>query len=71
MCPGLTSAGAKMTPGVGKDAIVAIMVEGKEHAIGIGQMKMTTEEIQKVNKGIGVDLIHYLNDGLWRMAPVK
>lgn len=25
----------------------------------------------KVNKGIGVENIHYLNDGLWQMKPVK
>ncbi|CAI4229450.1 unnamed protein product [Auanema sp. JU1783] len=68
MCPGLTSPGAKLTPGVGVDGLVAVMAEGKQHALAIGQMKMTSEDIQKVNKGIGIENIHYLNDGLWRLA---
>lgn len=24
-----------------------------------------------INKGIGVENVHYLNDGLWHMKPVK
>ncbi|KAK3594541.1 hypothetical protein CHS0354_023597 [Potamilus streckersoni] len=70
MCPGLTSPGAKMTK-VDKDQIVAIMAEGKQHALAIGITKMSTDEIISTNKGIGVDNIHYLNDGLWNMKPVK
>ncbi|KAL3878375.1 hypothetical protein ACJMK2_030764 [Sinanodonta woodiana] len=70
MCPGLTSPGAKMTK-VDKDQIVAIMAEGKQHALAIGVTKMSTDEIISSNKGIGVDNIHYLNDGLWNMKPVK
>jgi len=69
MCPGLTSPGAKMTP-VEKDSVVAIMAEGKEHAVCIGLTKMSTEEIAEKNKGIGVDNIHYLNDGLWVMKQL-
>lgn len=71
MCPGLTSPGATLTPGLGKDQIVAVMAEGKQHAMAIGQMKMTSEEIKQVNKGIGVETLHYLNDGLWLMKPLK
>lgn len=70
MCPGLTSPGAKLLD-VPKDTVVAIMAEGKEHALCIGLTKMSTEEIKKKNKGIGVDNLHYLNDGLWHMKPVK
>ncbi|CAG0890003.1 unnamed protein product, partial [Darwinula stevensoni] len=70
MCPGLTSPGALMTPASEK-TLVAIMAEGKQHALAIGITKMSTEQIASVNKGIGVDNIHYLNDGLWNMDPVK
>ncbi|XP_005111424.1 malignant T-cell-amplified sequence 1 isoform X2 [Aplysia californica] len=70
MCPGLTSPGARMT-NVDKDQIVAIMAEGKQHALAIGQTKMSTEEIVTKNKGVGVDNIHFLNDGLWLMKTVK
>ncbi|XP_047003369.1 malignant T-cell-amplified sequence 1 homolog [Schistocerca americana] len=70
MCPGLTSPGAKMTP-VPKGTIVAVMAEGKQHALAIGITTLSTEDIAKVNKGIGVENYHYLNDGLWQMKPVK
>ncbi|XP_017787010.1 PREDICTED: malignant T-cell-amplified sequence 1 homolog [Nicrophorus vespilloides] len=70
MCPGLTSPGAKMTD-VPKGTIVAIMAEGKDHALAIGITTLSTDDIAKVNKGIGVENCHYLNDGLWQMKPVK
>ncbi|XP_067662816.1 malignant T-cell-amplified sequence 1 homolog [Haliotis asinina] len=70
MCPGLTSPGARMTK-VDKDSVVAVMAEGKDHALAIGLTKMSTDEILQKNKGIGVDNIHFLNDGLWNMKSVK
>uniref|UniRef100_A0A0K0DEJ8 Queuosine 5'-phosphate N-glycosylase/hydrolase n=1 Tax=Angiostrongylus cantonensis TaxID=6313 RepID=A0A0K0DEJ8_ANGCA len=68
MCPGLTSPGAKMTAGILPDAIVAIMAEGKQHALAIGQMKMSSEDIQSVNKDVGIENVHFLTDGLWRLT---
>lgn len=56
---------------VDSGAVVAVMAEGKEHAVAIGRMKMSSEELLAKNKGVGVDNIHYLNDGLWLMKPVK
>lgn len=44
MCPGLTSPGGKMID-CGKDQVVAIMAEGKQHALAIGITKMTTDEM--------------------------
>jgi malignant T-cell-amplified sequence len=44
MCPGLTSPGACMTP-VEKGTVVAVMAEGKEHALAIGFTAMSTEEM--------------------------
>ncbi|GFY41951.1 malignant T-cell-amplified sequence 1, partial [Trichonephila inaurata madagascariensis] len=55
---------------VPKNTVVAIMAEGKEHALAVGLTSLSTEEIAKVNKGIGVENIHYLNDGLWQMKPI-
>lgn len=46
---------------------VAIYAENKEYAMAIGITVMTTEEMRKINKGIGVELTHYLNDGLWKL----
>lgn len=51
--------------------VVAVMAEGKEHAVAVGLMQMSSEELLAKNKGVGVDNIHYLNDGLWLMKPVK
>lgn len=70
MCPGLTSKGACMTP-VEKGTTVAIMAEGKENCLAIGITTLSTDDIAKINKGIGVENCHYLNDGLWNMKPVK
>ncbi|XP_002733538.1 malignant T-cell-amplified sequence 1-like [Saccoglossus kowalevskii] len=66
MCPGLTSPGATLIPAE-QDSVVAIMAEGKEHALAIGVMKMSSTDIQTINKGIGVENVHYLNDGLWHV----
>ncbi|KAH8548025.1 PUA-like domain-containing protein [Umbelopsis sp. PMI_123] len=66
MCPGLTSKGARMEVDLPTDSVVTIMAEGKEHALAIGLLKMSTEDIRKINKGIGCDNIHHLNDSLWK-----
>ena len=50
-----------------KDAVVQIRAEGKEHACAIGVMTMSTDDVRTVNKDIGVNNIHYLNDGLWKV----
>jgi PUA domain protein len=44
MCPGLTSPGGKLTP-ADKNCVVAILAENKQHALAIGETKMTTEEM--------------------------
>ncbi|ELT98231.1 hypothetical protein CAPTEDRAFT_8 [Capitella teleta] len=70
MCPGLTSPGAKMTK-VPAETVVAVMAEGKTTALAVGITKMASEDILSINKGIGIETIHYLNDGLWHMKPMK
>ncbi|XP_021742597.1 malignant T-cell-amplified sequence 1 homolog isoform X1 [Chenopodium quinoa] len=67
MCPGLTSPGGVLDEEVGSERPVAIMAEGKQHALAIGFTKMSAKDIKTINKGIGVDNLHYLNDGLWKM----
>lgn len=44
MCPGLTSPGACMTS-VEKGTVVAIMAEGKQHALAIGITSLSTEDM--------------------------
>ncbi|KAL6626267.1 hypothetical protein ACP70R_029993 [Stipagrostis hirtigluma subsp. patula] len=67
MCPGLTSPGGAMDDEVEAETPVAIMAEGKQHALAIGYTKMSAKDIRTINKGIGVDNMHYLNDGLWKL----
>eukprot|EP00850_Spirogloea_muscicola_P001961 SM000007S20921 [mRNA] locus=s7:1022680:1024938:+ [translate_table: standard] len=71
MCPGLTSKGGALDPNVGADCPVAVHAEGKEHALGIGFTKMSAEDMLKINKGIGVENMHSLNDGLWKMTHLE
>lgn len=71
MCPGLTSPGAQLCEAP-KDSICAVVAEGKETALAIGLLKMSTHDIQNINKGIGIETLHYLNDGLWNVKqPFK
>ncbi|KAL0651069.1 hypothetical protein Bca4012_093760 [Brassica carinata] len=67
MCPGLTSPGGVLDEEVDAERPVAIYAEGKQHALAIGFTKMSAKDIKSINKGIGVDNMHYLNDGLWKV----
>lgn len=68
MCPGLTSPGAKLPEeNLEQDTIVTIYAEGKENALAIGKLTMSTDDIKSKNKGIGIELLHYLGDGLWNL----
>lgn len=66
MCRGLTSPGATLHDEIDAGQPVAIYAEGKEYATAIGLTRMSTEDIRTINKDIGVETLHYLNDGLWK-----
>lgn len=66
MCPGLTSPGATIHDELEEGDPVSIYGEEKEHAMALGIMKKSTQSIREDNKGIGVEVVHYLNDGLWK-----
>ncbi|KAH9951399.1 hypothetical protein B0H21DRAFT_849713, partial [Amylocystis lapponica] len=73
MCPGLTSAGGYLPPAdaaLPANTPVAIHAEGKEHAVGIGLTKLDTEEMRKVNKGVGVETVTYLGDDFWALQKL-
>ena len=73
MRPGMTSAGCYLPPAdaaLPPNSLVAIEAEGKEHAVGIGITKMGTEEMKKVNKGVGVESVTYLGDDLWSIQKL-
>ncbi|KAG4305705.1 hypothetical protein PORY_000615 [Pneumocystis oryctolagi] len=64
MCPGLTSKGGYCPENIEVENVVAIMIEGKEHAIAVGMAKMSSNDIKSINKGIGIENIHYIGDNL-------
>lgn len=73
MCPGLTSPGGRLPPAeaaIPAERMVAIHAEGKEHAVGVGLTKLSTEEMKAVNKGVGVETACYLGDDLWVLATL-
>lgn len=70
MAPGLTSEGGKVAPGLEVNAPVAIHAEGKQHAMAIGVLKMSSDDIIKTNKGMAIANIQFLNDGLWGLKAV-
>ena len=68
MCPGLTSPGASLPEeSIPEGTVVVVNAEGKENACMVGVLKMSTEDIKKINKGNGIENSHYLGDGLWKM----
>ena len=73
MCPGFTSKGGSL-PGpeaaLAVGAVVAIETEGKEHAAALGILKMSTEDIKSVGKGVAVEIMCYLGDDLWNVEKI-
>ena len=71
MAPGFTSPGGAIPFDLAVGDPVAIYAEGKEHAIAIGCLLMSTDDIKSKNKGIAVENIHYLLDGLWQTKNIQ
>lgn len=71
MCPGLTSAGGDMSTPLSEGAPVAVYAEGKEHALAIGTMKMSTGDVKAINKGVGVEVLHFVGDDLWKQHMME
>eukprot|EP00591_Stephanopyxis_turris_P002629 CAMPEP_0195521166 /NCGR_PEP_ID=MMETSP0794_2-20130614/18141_1 /TAXON_ID=515487 /ORGANISM="Stephanopyxis turris, Strain CCMP 815" /LENGTH=185 /DNA_ID=CAMNT_0040650667 /DNA_START=44 /DNA_END=601 /DNA_ORIENTATION=+ len=71
MCPGLTNPGSEMKVDLEKGQGVIVMAEGKEHAICVGTMKMSTEAVRTKNKGVGLDSAHFLGDGLFLTTQIN
>lgn len=66
MCRGITSAGGAMPVELPAGAPVAIYAEGKEHAIAVGTMAMSTADVRAINKNTAVEVVHYVGDDLWK-----
>ena len=66
MAHGLTSEGGQIAEDLDAGHPVAIMAEGKKHAMGIGLLAMSSNEIKDTGKGIAIEVIQFLNDSLWK-----
>ncbi len=66
MIPGMTSKGG-ILPEVEANSYVAIMCEDKQHALGIGRTTMSKGQMQRVGKGIGLELITFVGDDNWNI----
>ncbi|DAZ99080.1 TPA: hypothetical protein N0F65_008385, partial [Lagenidium giganteum] len=71
MCPGLTSKGGDIPEELDAGTPVAIMAEGKELAMAIGVLTMSTKDIREKNKGIGIEMMHYIGDDLWTCPRIE
>ncbi|GMI47889.1 hypothetical protein TrCOL_g4171 [Triparma columacea] len=71
MCPGLTNPGGEMGVELEEGASVVIKAEGKENAIAVGTLKMSSEDIRGKNKGIGIVVDHFLGDGLFQTKEIN
>ncbi|XP_054648463.1 malignant T-cell-amplified sequence 1 isoform X2 [Dunckerocampus dactyliophorus] len=70
MCPGLTSPGAKLYPAE-SDTVVVSFLSLMICKNWLSAHTFSTFYREKVNKGIGIENVHYLNDGLWHMKTYK
>ena len=70
MAPGLTSEGGSVVPGLPRMAPVAITAEGKQHAMAIGVLSMSSDDIVGQNRGQAIEVVQFMNDSIWGLRPV-
>ena len=58
-------------PGLEKGDGVVIYAEGKELALAVGFMTMSSKDIRAKNKGNGIEVSHFLGDGLWATDEIQ
>eukprot|EP00177_Eucheuma_denticulatum_P006077 GFKZ01011083.1.p1 GENE.GFKZ01011083.1~~GFKZ01011083.1.p1 ORF type:complete len:184 (-),score=22.89 GFKZ01011083.1:1068-1619(-) len=66
MVPGLRSDRAVIQDEVERDVVVAVYAESKQHAIAVGSTKMSTAQMRLNDRGIAVENLHHVSDGLWK-----
>lgn len=58
-------------PGLDKGDGVIIYAEGKEFPLAVGTMSMSSADVRKKNKGTGIEVAHFLGDGLWATDDIQ
>ena len=67
MCQGISS----VSGDVEEDTPVLILAQGKKLPLAVGITRMSGNDIQTINKGIGVEILHVLGDGLWCLKSIE
>ena len=71
-CVGFVSAGGRLPKeSLPAGTAVGIFVEGKQHALAVGILMKSTDDIKADPKGGGCVNSHYLGDGLWECKTLK
>ena len=70
MAPGLTSPGGMITADLPTMAPVAITAEGKQHAMAIGVLSMTSDEIVNQGRGQAIEVVQFMNDSIWSLKAI-
>ena len=70
MAPGITSEGGIVTADLPVKQAIAVMAEGKQHAMAIGVLCMSSADIVSQNRGQAIEVVMYMNDSIWNIKPV-
>ncbi|KAA1107619.1 translation machinery-associated protein 20 [Puccinia graminis f. sp. tritici] len=70
MCPGLTSAGARLPPELPLHTPVAVLAQDKSLPCAVGFTQKSAADMRSQNKGVGVDNVHWLGDDLWLIDEI-
>lgn len=68
--PGLTSEGGSVEIDEPAGTPVAVYAEGKASAIAVGTLAMDAKDIKPGVMGDAIKVLHYLNDGLWKLEKL-
>lgn len=71
MCPGLTSPGGDVSAELAEGAPVAVLAEGKVHALAVGKLAKSTAAIRAENADIGVTTLLFLGDAMWSQENIS
>ena len=45
--------------------------EGKEHALAVGTMRLSTDDVRTVNKGVAIEALHFQGDDLFKITVME
>ena len=66
MVPGLRSTRAIIQDDIKREQVVSVFAESKDHALAIGITKMSSQQMKQNDKGIAIESLHHVSDGLWK-----